>query len=152
MQRDLKYERFLPHPPERVWRALTESDLMGRWLMETDFQPVVGHRFQFRTEPGPTFDGVLYGQVTVVEPPHRLVYTFRGGIMQYETTVTWTLRAQEGGTLLILEHTGFTGLKDVIISHVIGSGWDRMLRALPDVLDALARQDHVTRYLEESDD
>ncbi len=141
MQRDLKFERLLPHPPERVWRALTESDLMGRWLMETDFQPVVGHRFQFRTEPGPTFDGFLYGEVILVDPPHRLSYTFKGGIMQYETTVLWTLVPETGGTRLILEHTGFTGLQDVVISHIIGSGWGRMLDALPATLDWLAQQD-----------
>lgn len=138
MKRDLVFERLLEHPPERVWRALTESELMGRWMMATDFQPVVGHRFQLRTEPGPTFDGVLYGEVTQVDPPRLIAYTFIGGIMQYETTVTWTLTPQAGGTLLRLEHTGFTGLKDVIISHIIGFGWSRMLKDLPAVLDQLA--------------
>jgi uncharacterized protein YndB with AHSA1/START domain len=138
MKRDLLFERFLNHPPERVWRALTESELMGRWMMETDFQPVVGHRFQLRTEPGPTFDGVLYGEVVTVDPPRLLAYTFIGGIMKYETTVIWTLTPQAGGTLLKLEHTGFTGLKDVIISHIIGFGWSRMLKDLPAVLAQLA--------------
>jgi len=138
MKRDLVYERFLDHPPERVWRALTESDLMGRWMMDTDFQPVVGHRFEFHTDPGPTFDGVLYGEVLEVDPPRRIVYSFIGGIMRYRTTVTWTLTPQAGGTLLKLEHTGFTGLKDVIISHIIGFGWNRMLNDLPDVLAQLA--------------
>ena len=141
MQRELRYERFLPHPPERVWRALTDSRLMGRWLMETDFEPVVGHRFQFRTDPAPTFDGVLYGEVISVDPPRLIAYTFKGGIMNYQTMVTWTLLPESEGTRLILEHTGWTGLRDVMISHIIGSGWSRMLNALPDVLDELAHHD-----------
>jgi len=140
LKRELKYERFLSHSPERVWRALTESDLMGRWMMETDFEPVMGHRFTFRTDPAPTFDGVLYGEVLLVDPPHQIAYSFKGGIMQYETRVTWTLIEQDGGTLLRLEHTGWAGLKDVIISHIIGTGWQRMLKALPDLLSEMATQ------------
>jgi uncharacterized protein YndB with AHSA1/START domain len=130
----MTFERFLEHPPERVWRALTESALIGRWMMETDFQPIVGHRFEFRTEKGPGFDGVLYGEVKQVDPPRLLIYSFIGGMMRYETTVAWTLTPQAKGTLLRLEHSGWTGLKDVIISYVIGYGWQRMFKDLPGLL------------------
>ena len=50
MKRDLKFDRFYPHPPDRVWKALTDPQALARWYMDNDFQPVVGHRFQFRTE------------------------------------------------------------------------------------------------------
>jgi uncharacterized protein YndB with AHSA1/START domain len=36
------------YPPAKVWRAHTESSLMAEWLLENDFQPVVGHKFDFR--------------------------------------------------------------------------------------------------------
>ncbi|MBZ0293942.1 MAG: SRPBCC domain-containing protein [Anaerolineae bacterium] len=137
MKRDLRYERFLKHPPTRVWRALTEPEALARWFMSNDFQPVVGHRFTLRTDPGPTFDGVLHGEVTLVDEPHRLAYTFRGGMMRYETLVTWTLTPQQDGTLLTLDHTGFTDLPDVIVSFIIGSGWRKFLAQLPAVLDTL---------------
>jgi len=140
VKRDLRYERFLKHPPERVWRALTEPALMGRWLMETDFEPTVGHVFQFRTDPAPTFDGILNGEVVLVEPPRQIAYTFIGGMMRHKTTVKWTLHPEDGGTRLILEHTGFTGLSDVAISGIIGFGWKRMLNDLPAVLDSLAQE------------
>ena len=39
----IELDEFLPHPPSKVWRALTEPDLIATWLMENDFQPVVGH-------------------------------------------------------------------------------------------------------------
>lgn len=139
MKRELKYERQLAHPPERVWRALTEAELMGRWMMETDFELVVGHRFTFRTDPAPTFDGVLYGEVLEVDPPRLLVFSFKGGMMGYVTTVRWTLLPQENGTLLRLEHSGWTGLRDVAISFIIGTGWQRMLDSLPEVLKAMDR-------------
>ena len=46
-------ERTMPHPPEKVWRALTQAPLIAEWLMQNDFQPVVGHRFNFRATPIP---------------------------------------------------------------------------------------------------
>jgi uncharacterized protein YndB with AHSA1/START domain len=138
MKNALHYERFIKHPPERVWKALTDSGWLAAWYMPNDFQPVVGHKFQFRTDPAPGFDGILYGEVVQVEPPHKLAYTFRGGWMPRETLVTWTLTPQAEGTLLRLEHTGFTGLKGAALRGIIGSGWKRYLDKLPEALDGLS--------------
>ena len=60
MARDLHFEFIYPHPPERVWAAITSSEAMSQWLMPNDFQLVVGHRFQFRTKPAPGFDGIVH--------------------------------------------------------------------------------------------
>jgi hypothetical protein len=55
----IEVDQFLAQPPERVWHALTDPDLLVRWLMPNDFRPAVGHQFTFRTEPVPQhgFDG-----------------------------------------------------------------------------------------------
>jgi len=37
----------VPPPPEKVWRALTQDPLIEEWLMQNDFEPVVGRRFNF---------------------------------------------------------------------------------------------------------
>jgi uncharacterized protein YndB with AHSA1/START domain len=42
-------DELITHPPEEIGRALTEGALIEEWLMKNDFQPVVGHRFNFRT-------------------------------------------------------------------------------------------------------
>ena len=55
--RTLVIEREMPHPPEKIWRALTEGQLMEEWLMKNDFQPEVGHRFTFRSTPVPGWNG-----------------------------------------------------------------------------------------------
>ena len=54
-------DRTMPHPPEKVWRALTQGPLVADWLMPNDFEPVVGHRFRFRMEPPPPggWDGIV---------------------------------------------------------------------------------------------
>ena len=61
-------ERVMPHPPEKVWRALTQGSLIEAWLMKNDFQPVVGHRFNLRSNPMPHWNGVVDCEVLVVEP------------------------------------------------------------------------------------
>lgn len=137
MRHDIKMERFLNHPPEKVWKALTESRALASWYMQNDFQPVVGHRFTFKTDPGPGFDGVLFGEVMEVDPPHKLVYSFRGGFMKRETIVTWKLAPKDGGTLLRLEHIGFTGFPDVLAGLIIRYGWGKFLKQLPDALENL---------------
>jgi len=47
----ISVEKLLPYPPERVWRTLTKSDLIAKWLMPNDFEPVVGYVFTFQTRP-----------------------------------------------------------------------------------------------------
>jgi uncharacterized protein YndB with AHSA1/START domain len=42
-------DQFLPYTPAQVWKALTDPDLLARWLMPNDFQLVVGHHFTFKT-------------------------------------------------------------------------------------------------------
>jgi uncharacterized protein YndB with AHSA1/START domain len=98
---------FYPHPPERVWRALTDPAALARWLMPNDFQPRLGHRFTLRTDPvPPDFDGIVRCEVTEVEAPRRLAYTWSGG-PGVETVVRYVLQAEAGGTRLHFEHSGF---------------------------------------------
>lgn len=136
MKRDLRFTRFYPHAIEKVWRALTDKQALGQWMMETDFEPIVGRQFQFHTDPGPGFDGIIYGEVLLVEAPVKLAYSFRGGNMK-GSTVTWTLTSETDGTRVQLHHTGFTGLSEVALSAVLGFGWRRMFRKLHGVLATL---------------
>ncbi|WP_245855557.1 SRPBCC family protein [Bacillus oleivorans] len=90
---------------ERVWLALTDSKMLAKWVMENDFKPVVGHKFQFRTEPNKFWDGIVNSEVLVVDQPTKLSYTWETG--GENTMVTWTLKEVEGTTHMHLEQTGF---------------------------------------------
>jgi uncharacterized protein YndB with AHSA1/START domain len=103
--RSLVIEKEMPHPPERVWRALTQGSLMKEWLMDNDFQPVVGHRFNFRSTPAPNWNGVVDCEVLAVEPNKKLSYSWCS--MGLASVVSWTLSATARGTLLRFEQTGF---------------------------------------------
>lgn len=134
MKRDLRLIETYPYPPERVWRALTDPTAMADWLMPNDFEPKIGHRFQFRTKPAPGFDGIVHCEVLELEPPRTLAFSWRGGGV--ETVVRFTLERVAGGTCLHFEQTGFQGAKGVMVSFILGSGWKKKI--LPHNLPAAA--------------
>lgn len=70
MTYSINHTLVFPNPPAAVWEYLTNSELMQLWLMKNDFQPVVGHDFQFKTNPLPNFnfDGIVYCKVLEVIP------------------------------------------------------------------------------------
>jgi uncharacterized protein YndB with AHSA1/START domain len=103
--RSVVMERDLPHPPEKVWRALTTPALLEDWLMKNDFEPKVGHRFAFRMDPVPNWDGVVLAEVLEIEKPKRLSYTW--GAFNLASVVTWTLTPTPTGTHVRMEHAGF---------------------------------------------
>ncbi len=131
----------LKSPIERVWNALTDPATLSRWMLfkSNDFQPVVGHAFQFRDAPG--FDGVIDCEVLEVDKPRRLSYTWASdqvgpSNLQFPTVVTWTLTEAEGGvTRLHLEQTGFPSEAKQEIGGA-KYGWDMMLDQLQSVLDS----------------
>jgi uncharacterized protein YndB with AHSA1/START domain len=129
--RTVVVERDMPHPPEKIWRALTQQHLLEDWLMQNDFQPVVGHRFQLRGEWG----GVLDCEVLAVEPQRRLSYTwnFDDPANGLHTVVTWTLTPTAGGTRLRMEQSGFRPDRP---QNYQGAryGWQKYLARLEQVL------------------
>jgi uncharacterized protein YndB with AHSA1/START domain len=123
----LEYE--LPHSPAKVWRALTEPELLSNWLMVSDLKPVAGHRFTFKDKPMPWWDGVVHCEVQEVEPHKRLRYSWRSGAGNtlLDTVVTWTLTpTASGGTRLALEHSGFLP-NNAFAADGAGKGWQRMI-------------------------
>jgi uncharacterized protein YndB with AHSA1/START domain len=133
--RTLVIEREMPHPPEKVWRALTQSSLIDEWLMKNDFQPVVGHQFNFRATPVPNWNGVIDGEVLVVEPNSRLSYSW--GSMGLKTVVAWTLTPTEGGTHLRMEQSGFRSVEDASYKGAT-YGWTKFIGSLERVVGGLA--------------
>lgn len=124
MTEAVELERFYPHPPAAVWRALTEPDLLAQWLMPNDIVAAVGHSFTFTTTPVAEFDGTVRCRVLEVDVERRLVYSWRSN-SGLNTTVTWTLRAEAGGTLLRLVHDGFDTADPLqrIAYDAMGGGW-----------------------------
>ena len=98
--RTVVIEREFPHPPEKLWRALTQPHLIGEWLMRTDFEPVLGHKFQLRADWG-----AVDCEVKAIEPNRTLTYTWAAYGLQ--SLVTFTLTPAGPGTHLRMEQAGF---------------------------------------------
>jgi uncharacterized protein YndB with AHSA1/START domain len=127
--RSVIVERELPHPPEKVWRALTEGHLLADWLMKNDFQPFVGHKFKFNADWG-----VIDCEVVTVEPNTSLAYSWAA--YGLESTVTWTLISTPTGTRLRMEHVGFRPDQEQAYQGAKG-GWQNFVTALEHMLERI---------------
>ena len=100
-------EREFPFPPEKLWHALTQPHLIADWLMQNDFAPVIGHKFNLRGEWG----GVLDCEVLAIEPNKCLSYTWNhahdDAAFNLASVVTFTLTPTAAGTHLRMEQAGF---------------------------------------------
>lgn len=138
--RSIIIKREMPHPPEKVWRALTQSALIEQWLMRNDFQPTVGRKFNFRADPLPHWNGVVDCEVLVVEPGERLSYSWNGSGGEaangLRTVVTWTLTPTKSGVLVRMEQSGFRP-EDERNYQGANYGWQRFIGALDRVAAGL---------------
>ncbi|MBR0799534.1 SRPBCC domain-containing protein [Bradyrhizobium jicamae] len=125
-------EKVLPYPAERIWRTLTTSGEIAKWLMPNDFTAEVGRRFTFRTAPMGDWDGVVHCEVLDCDPPRLLRYSWTGGSdsnpaygSKLHSMVTWTLTPVEGGTHLRFVHDGFVFPGNRFAFDAMGPGWGR---------------------------
>lgn len=141
--RAIVVEEVLPHPPEVIWRVLTDPELLSRWLMKNTFAPHVGHRFTFQARPMGDWDGTVHCEVLEIDPPRRLVYSWVGGSSanKVEGTVldsilSIDLEAVEGGTRLKLVHDGFRSPQNDAGYEAMSRGWGGIIQRI----EALARE------------
>lgn len=102
----LAFALDLQHPPEKVWRALTDPALLAQWLLPVfEFRAVPGVAFTFKTQPHPGWDGTVHCRTLESETERKLSYTWVVGDMN--TVVTFTLARMGTGTRLTLVQSGF---------------------------------------------
>jgi uncharacterized protein YndB with AHSA1/START domain len=119
----LRFERLLRHPPEKVWKALTELDELRAWHPSPfELEPVLGGVVRYLPPDGDAFGD---GEVTEYHPPRVLAYTWG------EDQLRWELEPREEGCLLVLTHVfddRFKAARDA-------AGWHLCLDALSSSLD-----------------
>jgi uncharacterized protein YndB with AHSA1/START domain len=102
----LAFEFDLQHPPEKVWRALTDPALLAEWLLPViDLELRPGAEFTFKTQPYPNWDGIVNCRFLEIEPQRKLSYTWTVPFL--DTVVTFTLTPTASGTRLSLVQSGF---------------------------------------------
>ena len=133
--------RDYPQAPDKVWRAVTDPELIPRWTATgqggrpVGFEPVVGNKFQFVAKPVPGWRGIVDCEVVEVRAESLLRYTWIGAEGDAPTYVTYHLEPHADGTRFTYEHTGFAGLGGFFMARLLGRVRTRMLTVgLPAVL------------------
>jgi uncharacterized protein YndB with AHSA1/START domain len=104
----LSFEFDLKHSPAKVWRALTDPELLKEWLLPTiDLKLQQGAAFKFKTQAYPGWDGIVNCQFVEIEAERKLSYKWVVGDMEIDTVVTFTLAPTPSGTRVSLVQTGF---------------------------------------------
>ncbi|HUZ35979.1 MAG TPA: SRPBCC domain-containing protein [Streptosporangiaceae bacterium] len=102
----LHFERYLAHPVERVWRAVSEPTELDRWMpAAADWTPKLGEVFEL---------GGQTGQITELHPPHVIAWTFGGDLFRF------ALHAEGEGCALVFTHV----IDDARLAAQTAAGWE----------------------------
>lgn len=147
---DITKRAFYPHPPERVWAALTDADALAQWLMPNNFVPEVGRAFEFRVDSAPFYSGITECRVLEIDAPRRMVWSWKvvrpGGRAPAETEICWDLAPHEGGTMLTLTQKR-TDSMPWMFRMMMSMGWGTMLkRWIPVVLNQFTFESGLLKY------
>jgi len=102
--------------PGKVWRALTEPELLKQWMRPNDSTKMstaeidlrVGGRYRIVMRPADGEEHDVRGVYREIVPNRKLVYTWAWkSTSERESLVTIELRAAGGGTELTLKHEQF---------------------------------------------
>ena len=130
---EILLEVELPHAPDKVWRAITEADLAGRWLNTTDLRTEVGSRFHIQAvDDDPNAPPVVCEVIEAV-PNRKLQWrqTEResdDGVRAVESIVTLQLVASPNGTRLRIVHDQFKEVRASLYGNVASLADRRQMR------------------------
>lgn len=136
----IRLDQFLPYPPARVWKALTDPEWLARWLMPNDFKLEVGHHFTFQTTPIPPtkFGGTVYCEILEFEVERFLRYSWvdRGSENGLNSILSWRLEKEGEGTHLYMEQAGFDPANPFqeLGHRMMSGGWPGLLNRLGSIL------------------
>lgn len=109
----LVFRRRLPHPPEEVWKALTDPVELGSWYMtKAEIDGRKGGSIDFIAGPSRLH---VTGLVLEWDPPRVFEHEWKVAPSPElpsgeDAVIRWELKRDSGGTLLHLEHRGLNRL------------------------------------------
>lgn len=108
----LRYERRLPHPPEVVWKAITDPKELAVWFnTKANIEPRLGGRIDFVSAPAGFH---TTGRITVWDPPsvfeHEWIMDPHPHLPngESESAIRWELVRDGDHTVLTVTHRRLT--------------------------------------------
>ena len=140
----LEVDQLIDARPETVFRLLTEPDLYARWFgpegattSVEEMSVTLGGRLELKiTFPGTDFEVGIEGFYEVIEPPTRLVHTWRSMDEELVTTVAFEIEPQGNRARLKVNHRGFVDPVDLEQNQ---GGWIGHLATLGELATELDR-------------
>jgi uncharacterized protein YndB with AHSA1/START domain len=129
----VRFERRLSHPIDRVWAAITEPNEIEAWLASAELEPAPGGRVRLEWLNTGDEEVVARGTVTAIDPPRLLTLD-----TDAHGTLTWELR--ESGDATDLTLTVVLAMPDEHVTMNV-AGWHVHLDFLDDWLDDGTRVD-----------
>lgn len=130
----LVFRRFFRHPPEDIWEAITNPEMVQQWfLTKVEHPGRVGGRIDLTTGPRSVR---ATGRILAWEPPRLYEYEWNTSEKNHpfpgeHSVIRWELIRREGGTSVVLTHRDLTKRTARVFGHGIPAFLDRM-RALLD--------------------
>jgi uncharacterized protein YndB with AHSA1/START domain/DNA-binding transcriptional ArsR family regulator len=127
------YEVYIAASPERVWQALTDSELTTQYYygntVESDWKP--GSPMVYKNPDGTES---ITCDIVEADPPRRLVHTFHfPGTDESPSRCTWTIEPRGAASLLVLVHDEFEG--ETATFKSVAHGWVPILSGLKTLLE-----------------
>jgi uncharacterized protein YndB with AHSA1/START domain len=140
----LDVDQLIDARPDTVFRLLTEPELYTRWfgpegatISVEEMTLVLGGRLELRIIiPALDLEVGIEGFYEVIEPPHRLVHTWRAMDEELVTTVSFEIEPQGTRTRLRVNHRGFVDPVDLEQNQ---GGWVDHLTTLADLAATIDR-------------
>jgi len=141
----VEVRRRFTAPPEKVFAAFADANLVRRWLspsptivltpLRFDFRPGGAYRFAYGLPDGQTV--VVSGSYRLIEPPARIVFSWEieppdehAGI---QSDVIVTITPDGSGTRLLIRHEKLARA-DAMARHA--QGWQGALDLLASLLES----------------
>lgn len=146
---DVRIERLLPGPIERVWEYLVDPEKRGKWLATGPLESRAGGRIQFAflheqlsaeqapppekyRKSNPSSPDLMTGEVLEWQPPTRLRITWVEP-SNPQSEVAFELSPQQENVLLVITHRRL-GNRNAVVG--VAAGWHTHLTVLESVLRA----------------
>jgi uncharacterized protein YndB with AHSA1/START domain len=135
-------------PPARVFEALIDPDQLMRWFNNAScpvkfwrMDPRLGGSYSYATKKGSqVVNGVsefeCHGEITEINPPHLLVYTWFGNWHvnpETKTVVRWELTSINSGTHVKVTHSGLA--QDPASRKDYSGGWPGVVENLKEFVE-----------------